>query len=129
MRRAGCGRYGEQLPEDKLPGMHSVPKSAVLPYASGVGGLRWRLLYKSGLAVVVQRGGTLAKACFPGWRTWRRPRIIDRPFLLGGVREGIGNTLLLEGSSKGASPALRHVFLRGFGSSPEAHREGSGFFR
>ena len=28
----------------ELPGMHSVPKSAVLPYASGVGGLSWRLL-------------------------------------------------------------------------------------
>ena len=27
----------------ELPGMHSVPKSAVLPYASGVGGLSWRL--------------------------------------------------------------------------------------
>ena len=29
-----------------LPGMHSVPKSAVLPYASGVGGLSRRLLNK-----------------------------------------------------------------------------------
>ena len=28
----------------KLPGMHSVPKSAVLPYAFGVGGLCRRLL-------------------------------------------------------------------------------------
>ena len=28
----------------QLPGMHSVPKSAVLPYASGVGGLSRRLL-------------------------------------------------------------------------------------
>ena len=28
----------------ELPGMHSVPKSAVLPYASGVGGLSRRLL-------------------------------------------------------------------------------------
>ena len=28
----------------ELPGMHSVPKSAVLPYASGVGGLGRRLL-------------------------------------------------------------------------------------
>ena len=28
----------------ELPGMHSVPKSAVLPYASGVGGLSQRLL-------------------------------------------------------------------------------------
>ena len=31
----------------ELPGMHSVPKSAVLPYASGVGGLSRRLLNKS----------------------------------------------------------------------------------
>ena len=30
----------------ELPGMHSVPKSAVLPYASGVGGLSRRLLNK-----------------------------------------------------------------------------------
>ena len=28
----------------ELPGMHSVPKSAVLPYASGVGGRSRRLL-------------------------------------------------------------------------------------
>ena len=28
----------------ELPGMHGVPKSAVLPYASGVGGLSRRLL-------------------------------------------------------------------------------------
>ena len=28
----------------ELPVMHSVPKSAVLPYASGVGGLSRRLL-------------------------------------------------------------------------------------
>ena len=28
----------------ELPGMHSVPKSAVLPYVSGVGGLSRRLL-------------------------------------------------------------------------------------
>ena len=28
----------------ELPGMHRVPKSAVLPYASGVGGLSQRLL-------------------------------------------------------------------------------------
>ena len=28
----------------ELPGMHSVPKSAVLPYASGVGGQSRRLL-------------------------------------------------------------------------------------
>ena len=33
----GSSRY-------ELPGMHSVPKSAVLPYASGVGGLSRRLL-------------------------------------------------------------------------------------
>ena len=31
----------------ELPGMHSVPKSAVLPYASGVGGLSRRLLNKA----------------------------------------------------------------------------------
>ena len=32
----------------ELPGMHSVPKSAVLPYASGVGGLSRRLLNSNG---------------------------------------------------------------------------------
>ena len=41
-----------KLPEDKLPGMHSVPKSAVLPYASGVGGLSRRLLHSIGHIVV-----------------------------------------------------------------------------
>ena len=50
---------------------------------------------------------SLAKACFPGWRTWRRPRIIDPPFLLRGVRETIiGNTLLLRVAPK----TFRRVF-------------------
>ena len=31
----------------ELPGMHSVPKSAVLPYGSGVGGLSRRLLNRA----------------------------------------------------------------------------------
>ena len=31
----------------ELPGMHSVPKSALLPYASGVGGLSRRLLNRA----------------------------------------------------------------------------------
>ena len=31
----------------ELPGMHRVPKSAVLPYASGVGGLSRRLLNRA----------------------------------------------------------------------------------
>ena len=34
----------------ELPGMHSVPKSAVLPYASGVGGLSRRLLNIPGIS-------------------------------------------------------------------------------
>ena len=38
-RSAALGSHGCEL-----PGMHSVPKSAVLPYASGVGGLSRRLL-------------------------------------------------------------------------------------
>ena len=33
----------------ELPGMHSVPTSAVLPYASGVGGLSRRLLNRVSL--------------------------------------------------------------------------------
>ena len=37
----GSSRCGE------LPGMHSVPKSEVLPYASGVGGLSRRLLNRA----------------------------------------------------------------------------------
>ena len=58
------------------------------------------------------------------------------PFLLGGVREGFGNALILEGSSKDASPAVRRVFYmvsEALGgahhehqSTSEAHREGSG---
>ena len=35
----------------ELPGMHSVPKSAVLPYASGVGGLSRRLLNMHVIAI------------------------------------------------------------------------------
>ena len=58
---------------------------------------------------MVQCGGTLAKACFPGWRQWRRPRIIGLPFVLG-VREGIGNALIFQGSSTNASPAARRDF-------------------
>ena len=65
---------------------------------------------KSGLPVVVQCGGTLAKACFPGWRTWRRPRIIDPPFLLGGVRESIGNALLLEAAPQALPPRYGVLF-------------------
>ena len=37
----------------ELPGMHSVPKSAVLPYASGVGGLSRRLLNIYKLSFVI----------------------------------------------------------------------------
>ena len=39
----------------ELPGMHSVPKSAVLPYASGVGGLSRRLLNKRIHPVLIPR--------------------------------------------------------------------------
>ena len=41
----------------ELPGMHSAPKSAVLPYASGVGGLSRRLLNKSSecMVTIIQR--------------------------------------------------------------------------
>ena len=92
---------------------------------------------KSGLAVVVQCGGTLAKACFPGWRAWRRPRIIDPPFLLGGVREGIGNALLLEVAPKTLPPRYGVFFYvprrnasgasgappKRTGKAPEVHRQ------
>ena len=48
MQRAGCGREDRSAALGssccELPAMHSVPKSAVLPYASGVGGLSRRLL-------------------------------------------------------------------------------------
>ena len=40
----------------ELPGMHSVPKSAILPYASGVGGLSRRLLNKTMACWAVVRG-------------------------------------------------------------------------
>ena len=48
-RSAALGSSRCELP----PGMHSVPKSAVLPYASGVGGLSRRLLNKVGLGAGV----------------------------------------------------------------------------
>ena len=38
----------------QLPGMHSVPKSPVLPYASGVGGLSRRLLIPTYQARYIQ---------------------------------------------------------------------------
>ena len=46
MQRAGCGR-SRTASRCELPGMHSVPKSAVLPYASRVGGLSRRLLNRA----------------------------------------------------------------------------------
>ena len=55
MQRAGCGRSRTEVRRwgqvaAKLPrtaGYDSVPKSAVLPYASGVGGLSRRLLNRA----------------------------------------------------------------------------------
>ena len=44
MQRAGATAAALGSSRCELPGMHSVPKSAVLPYASGVGGLSRRLL-------------------------------------------------------------------------------------
>ena len=60
----------------ELPGMHSVPKSAVLPYASGVGGLSRRLfniyiyIYthiereRERESEGLDPGSTLKRACF-----------------------------------------------------------------
>ena len=45
----------------ELPGMHSVPKSAVLPYASGVGGLSRRLLNKSKRKIINNNNNTNSK--------------------------------------------------------------------
>ena len=45
----------------ELPGLHSVPKSAVLPYASGVGGLSRRLLNVDPLSR--ERGAGLETRC------------------------------------------------------------------
>ena len=52
----------------ELPGMHSVPKSAVLPYASGVGGLSRRLLNISikSLMVSIRRYLECLKGQFGG---------------------------------------------------------------
>ena len=48
MQRAGCGRgAGVKSLRTARYSMHSVPKSAVLPYASGVGGLSRRLLNRA----------------------------------------------------------------------------------
>ena len=49
----------------ELPGMHSVPKSAVLPYASGVGGLSGRLLNTHTHTYTPAREGTYShvRAC------------------------------------------------------------------
>ena len=46
----------------ELPGMHSVPKSAVLPYASGVGGLSRRLLNILVLCIIKLPVGGLASS-------------------------------------------------------------------
>ena len=49
------------------------------------------------------------------------------PFLLGGVREGFGNALILEGSSKDAFLALRRFFfyvvLEALGGAHHEHQE------
>ena len=64
----------------ELPGMHSVPKSAVLPYASGVGGLSRRS--KIGQRPTLLPPAT-ALALLWGKRPCRRPRFIGPPFLPG----------------------------------------------
>ena len=66
------------------------------------------------MAVVVQSGGTLAKACFPGWCQCRRPRIIGSLFLLRSVRARTGDALVFQDSFKDAFPAVPldfHVVL------------------
>ena len=78
---------------------------------------------KSGLAVVVQRGGTLAKACFPGWLHCRRPRIIGLPFLLEGGLEGIGNAVIFQGSCYSVSPTVRRDFYVVLEALQGAHQE------
>ena len=51
MQRAGCSLEDRSAAlgssRCELPGMHSVPKSAVLPYVSGIGGLSRRLLNRA----------------------------------------------------------------------------------
>ena len=82
---------------------------------------------KSGLAILVQCGGTLAKACFLGWRQCRRPRIIGPPFLLKSVWEGIVHAFISAlGRSRrcasGAPPGAWGRLRRRYGSS---HLQGS----
>ena len=81
---------------------------------------------KSGMAVMVQCGGTLAKACFPGWHWCFRLSIIGPPFLVRGAREGIGNALIFQGSLKDAPPAARrdlYVVLEAVGGAHREHQE------
>ena len=72
-------------------GLHSVPKSAVLPYASGVGGLSRRLLNRAALALLW------------GKRPCRRPRFIGPPFLPGRSwgRSASGDAFLQETPTTG----------------------------
>ena len=75
---------------------------------------------------MVQRGGRLAEACFPGWLHCRQPRIIGLPFLLWGGWEGIGKALIFQDSSKEAPPAVRHDFyvvLEALGGAHQEHQE------
>ena len=55
----------------ELPGMRSVPKSAVLPYASGVGGLSRRLLNRVCVYIYISLSLSLfvfrKATCNPSW--------------------------------------------------------------
>ena len=83
MQRAGATAAALGSSRCELPGMHSVPKSAVLPYASGVGGLSRRLLNRATPYVAAP---ATALALLWGKRPCRRPRFIGPPFLPGRSR-------------------------------------------
>ena len=79
----------------------------------------WAQPPKSGLAVVVHSRSGLLSGVAPVPPT-------PHPFLLGGVREGFGNALILERGSKDVSPALRRGFylvLEALGGAHHEHQE------
>ena len=98
----------------ELPGMHSVPKSAVLPYASGVGGLSRRLLNR---ATPYIAAAATALALLWTKRPCRRPRFIGPPFL-----PGLGQAQLPETRFRRKSPRQERI-SSALGRPPEKHHE------
>ena len=95
----------------ELPGMHSLPKSAVLPYASGVGGLSRRLL---SIINEAQQCPACLTSPSMNWRRPHPPAIFVQHQVLGGRMEGSARKSQVRGSKdmEGSDHALAALASR-----------------